>query len=357
MGRYRRHAAEPLPFPVSLTTAARICLPAIIGGMSFSAILLALLLEQARPLAPGNVFHAGVRVWVRSAAKYFDAGSVTHAWLSWGFAVVLPGLLALAVHWLLAVTLGWVAAVVWNVAVLYLAVGFRQFSHHFTAIRDALDAGDEAAARQLLARWKQIDAAELPRAEILRQVIEYSVLAAHRHVFGVLAWYSLLAALGLGPLGAVVYRLAEFVPRYWQHRSRAHLQPASLALHQFSEAAWHVMDWLPSRITALGFAVVGSFEDAVDAWRNYSQAEGEGATNDGIILAATSGAVDVKLGRSLGANALDESADPTKADAGWVSGGHEPSLAHLRSIVGLVWRTVVMWMVLLALVSLARLLG
>jgi len=32
-------------------------------------------------------------------------------------------------------------------------------------------------------------------------------------------------------------------------------------------------------------------------------------------------------------------------------------LAHLRSVVGLVWRSVVMWMVLLALLTLARLLG
>ena len=36
----------------------------------------------------------------------------------------------------------------------------------------------------------------------LRHVIEHSVLSAHRHVFGVFAWYSLLTALGLGPAGA-----------------------------------------------------------------------------------------------------------------------------------------------------------
>ena len=34
-----------------------------------------------------------------------------------------------------------------------------------------------------------------------------------------------------------------------------------------------------------------------------------------------------------------------------------PQAGHLRAIVGLVWRTVVMWMVVLALMSLARLLG
>jgi len=42
---------------------------------------------------------------------------------------------------------------------------------------------------------------------------------------------------------------------------------------------------------------------------------------------------------------------------GGVSDGQTPQPVHLRAVVGLVWRTVVMWMVFLALLSLARLLG
>ena len=64
----------------------------------------------------------------------------------------------------------------------------------------------------------------------MRHVIEYSVLAAHRHVFGVLAWFSVLAALGLGPAGAVLYRLSEFVSRYWRTaaaRRQAQRRPCS----------------------------------------------------------------------------------------------------------------------------------
>ena len=86
----------------------------------------------------------------------------------------------------------------WAVGILYVTLGFRQFSHHFTGIRDALEEGDEDAARERLAHWQQVDVGALPRSEIVRHVIEYSVLAAHRHVFGVLAWFSVLAALGLG---------------------------------------------------------------------------------------------------------------------------------------------------------------
>ena len=322
--------------------------------MSFFAILFALLLEQVRPLARQNPIHASLRGWARWASRNFDAGKPHHGWVAWTLAVVLPSLAAVAVHWLLALTLGWPFAVLWSVAVLYVTLGFRQFSHHFTNIRDALDAGDEATARELLAQWQQVDASELPRSEIVRHVIEYSVLAAHRHVFGVLAWFSVLAAFGLGPAGAIVYRMSEFVARYWKHRNRTQTQPASVALQSAAARAWAAIDWLPARITALAFAVVGSFEEAIDCWRNYAQRFPN--DNDGVILAATSGAVNVRLGGEALKSAY--SANGTQAmDDTESTPGREAEVGHLRSVVGLVWRSVVLWMVLLALLTLARLLG
>jgi len=84
------------------------------------------------------------------------------------------------------------------------------------------------------------------------------------------------------------------------------------------------------------------------------------------VLAATSGAVNVRLGgealrsafvpdasQSFGAATLE----PPVAAASESTPGREAEPAHLRSIVGLVWRTVVLWMVLLALLTLARLIG
>ena len=327
--------------------------------MSFISVLFALLLEQARPLSRGNPVHAGLRAWIRWSTRNFDAGRSVHGWLAWGFAVVGPSLASLLIYLLLQYFVGWPLAVLWSIAVLYVTLGFRQFSFHFTQIRDALADGDEDLARQLLADWQQIDARELPRSEIVRHVIEHSVLSAHRHVFGVLAWFSVLAAFGLGPAGAVLYRLSEFVTRYWQHKSKMQHQPVSDALQQTALNAWAAMDWMPARMTAVSFAVVGSFEEAIDGWRNYEpRSSGD---NDGIILAATSGAVNIRLGDvantapvafpaglddALGAQSRQE-APP----------GQTPELAHLAVVVGLVWRTVVMWMVLLALLTLARLLG
>ena len=328
--------------------------------MSFFAILFALLIEQARPLARSNPIHAGLRAWALSVSRNFDAGKAHHGWVAWSLAVLLPALITLAIHWLLMWGLGWPFAVLWSVAVLYVTLGFRQFSHHFTGIRDALEEGDEDAARERLAHWQQVDVGVLPRSEIVRHVIEYSVLAAHRHVFGVLAWFSVLAALGLGPTGAVLYRLAEFVSRHWHPRRRAGSQPASASLQRACAQAWTVIDWLPARLTALSFAMVGSFEEAIEGWRFHAQRFPN--DNAGVLLAATAGAINVRLGgQALKARpelqtpqGLEIDADVGDSDA---TPGREPEVGHLRSVVGLVWRSVVVWMLLLALLTLARLLG
>ena len=117
--------------------------------MSFFAILFALLIEQVRPLARNNPIHVGLRSWARWVAANLDAGKPHHGWVAWGLAVLGPSLAVTVIHVLLIVYAGWVFAVLWSVCVLYVTLGFRQFSHHFTSIRDALDAGDEAAASSL----------------------------------------------------------------------------------------------------------------------------------------------------------------------------------------------------------------
>lgn len=325
--------------------------------MSFFATLIALLLEQAKPLSRDNPVYAAVRAWVQWISRNLDAGQQRHGWLAWCVAVLLPTGLSLGMHWLLTWLVGWPLAMVWHVVVLYVTLGFRQFSHHFTRIRDALESGDEEQARQYLAAWQQVDVGQLPRSEIVRHVIEYSVLAAHRHVFGVLACYSIGSALGLGPAGAVFYRMAEYVSRFAIKPAQAS-ELAHGAFQDVAARAWARVDWLPARLTALSFAIVGNFEEAIDGWRFQTQHFPN--DNDGVILAATAGAIDIRLG---GAALRARTADFDAGDAALLQGdgsttpGRDPEVAHLRSVVGLVWRSVVVWMLLLALLTLARLLG
>ena len=194
-------------------------------------------------------------------------------------------------------------------------------------------------------------------------MLEYSLLAAHRHVFGVFFWFVALSAMGLGPAGAVLYRMAEFGSRYWSYKSQVtgaatHDRLMNLSLKLFT---W--LDHVPSRMTAFGFAVVGNFEDAVDAWRRHAVLWVR--PNEGTILSAASGALGVRLGGQAAPSAdgrdvsrtLSQGDGSDVIDAEGSTTGAPPEMAHLRSVVGLIWRSVVLWMLLLALLSLANLIG
>lgn len=320
--------------------------------MSFFAIFLALVLEQARPLALRNPIYQGIAQWTGWVARTLDAGVRHIAWATWTVAVVSPAVLVVAIHALAHWGLGWFVAALWNVALLYVTLGFRQFSHHFTDIREALEDGDEQKARELLARWQQVQVGTIERSEIVRHVIEYSVIAAHRHVFGVFFWYALLSIFGLGPAGAVVYRLADYVQRRWPHEAQTD-GGVSQTLAKVARQAWLTLDWLPARATALAFAIVGSFEDAMDGWRHHAQKFPQ--DNDGVILAATAGAINVQLGGARLAPLPEE--DAPAGDESASTPGRPAQLGHLASVVGLVWRSVIMWLVLVALLTMANLLG
>lgn len=313
------------------------------AAMGFFAILIALLLEQARPLAYDNAPHAALRSWARTVRRNIDAGHAAQGWIAWALAVGVPTLIAVLVYWALW-SFSSVLGFVWLVGVLYVTLGFRQFSHHFSEIRRALDEGDEVLARDKLAAWLRVDASSLPRAELLRQVIQHSVLSAHRHVFGVLVAFVLFWMLGLGPAGAIFYRMAEYLSRNWRSRPDNSRSPS---LQAAAAQAWAWVDHLPARTTALGFAVVGNFEEAVASWR--SEAGGYAPGSDGVVLAATSGALNVRLAPEA------ETAQPSAADDDPENLRPDPQLAHLGGVVGLVWRAVVLWMLVLALLSLARL--
>ena len=119
----------------------------------------------------------------------------------------------------------------------------------------------------------------------------------------------------------------------------------------FSRQAFNVIDWLPARATAAGFAIVGNFEDAVYCWRNQlgRWANHPWGRSVGIVLASGAGALGVRLGE---ANTGDESLEAAEIELG------EPADADfMQSAVGLVWRALLLWLSLLLLMSFAGLVG
>lgn len=318
--------------------------------MGFIALVLTLVLEQLRPVPALTTLGSVVEAMADGAEREMNAGQWRHGLYAW---LLLVGGLTLVVGLIygLAKYFNVLAALGVNVAVLYLTMGFRQFSHPFTEIQVALGAGDVDGARRVLTQWKReedptFDAHDLPVEDVVRQAMERGVLLAHRHVFAVLFWFVLLS----GPMGPVMYRLAEYVARRWNRPPRDGVTPDLFG--DFAHRALQWIDWLPARMTALGFAIVGDFEATIYCWRQVARkfvASGSVPAPDSrlVLLAAAGGALDTRLMTAAEvAGVFDE---PGNEGAGLA----EPDPNRLRSGVGLVWRALILWLVLLLLLSLA----
>ncbi len=324
--------------------------------MSFLSLLFAFLIEQVRPF----VYNSWVQGQVASAAQWIrlhlDAGLEKQAWAAWSAVALIPTLIVAAIYWFLIEWGSWFFGLVWSVGVLYVCLGFRQFSHHFTEIRDALESAKEEEAGTLLAKWKNLSSSDWNSSTLIRHLIEHSVVQAHRHVFGVLYWYCILAAVGFGPAGAVLYRLCEILVYVWTEQRdivEGEEIVSSDSLLKLTRQIWFYVDWLPARLTAISFAVVGNFEEAIDSWRFHLNRYD--TSNDAVILASTAGALNIELGVTpLKNQAIQDSGEPEPRES---QRGQPPQIAHLKTVVGLLWRSVVMWMLILALFSLTHLMG
>jgi adenosylcobinamide-phosphate synthase len=307
--------------------------------MSFLSVLFTLLIEQVRPLSPRNAVYRGYLRYVNSLGNHFNAGERVQGMVAWLLAVLPWVLVSVVIHYFLR-DISIAAAWVWNVAVLYLTMGFRQFSHAVTEIVEALRAGDLDRARVLLTDWRGDSAVEYNGTEIARVAIEEGLIKSNRHVFGVIFWFLILP----GPTGAVLYRLSGILEQKWGTRS----QEDYGNFGTFAQRVFHYLDWIPVRLTAMSFAVAGDFEDAVYCWR--SQATTWMDPEQGVVLASGAGALGVRLGETLHHNG-------TVSFRPELGLGDDADVNTMTSAVGMVWRALVLWMLILALITVARWIG
>src|SRR6185503_666096 len=293
--------------------------------MSILAIIVALVIEQWRPLGERQSVSATLSAWATSLERSFNGGERRHGMVAWLVAVLPPVIITAVLYWLLAAVSG-VLALLFNIAVLYLTLGFRQFSHYFTDIQLALKAGDIERARALLDQWRGASGVVRSREEVIRLAIEEALVAAHRHVFGVLLWYLLLP----GPAGAILYRLAAYLAARWKPLG---------AFGDFAARAFHVLEWPAVRLTATAFALVGDFENAVYCWR--TQARSWSDPDAGLVLAAGAGAMGVRLGMPV--QEVDGMQPRPELGA-----GEEADGPFLDTTVGMLWRALVLWVAILA---------
>lgn len=218
----------------------------------------------------------------------------------------------------------------WGILALYFALGQRSLHDHALPVAAALERGDIAAAREQAAWLVSRDKEALdPAAATCESVLENG----HDAIFGALFWF-LLA----GPAGAVLFRLANTLDAMWGYRTPRFLH--------FGWAAARLDDalgYLPARLTALTYALLGHTRQALACWR--AQAPAWTSPNAGPVMAAGAGALGLRLG------------GPARYHGQWqgrpvLGVGHPAKAQDIRRALALVRRGTLLWLLLALLAAL-----
>ncbi len=170
------------------------------------------------------------------------------------------------------------------IALLYLAIGAKSLALHAEVVRQALDDGNLALARERVGWIVSRDTSELDEAGVARAAIESVLENGCDAVFAALFWFLLLGAPGV-----VLYRLSNTLDAVWGYRNARYLH--------FGWAAARlddVLNYIPARLTAFTYLLLGHAANGWRCWR--TQAPTWYSPNAGPVMAAGAGALGVSLG-------------------------------------------------------------
>ena len=209
---------------------------------------------------------------------------------SLNFSSRLPGVVAL-----LAAIIPPVVAAVWlssldviggvfSLALLTLCIGARSLADHIAPIESALLADELAVARLAVGQVVSRDCGQMSGNQICRAGCETLLENGNDALFATLFWF----LIGGAPL-ALLHRLVNTLDALWGYRT-----PEYLYFGWAAARLDDLMAWLPARLTALSYCLVGDFREGWRCWQ--SQANQCASPNGGPVMAAGAGALNIQLG-------------------------------------------------------------
>jgi AmpE protein len=252
------------------------------------------------------------RRWVAQLADTSGAGRVL-------LLVVAPAAICGLVMWLLGrPPLGGLLQLLFSLAVLLYCLGPREFEPDLESILHAPDEVSREAAAQHLADEGDTVAWNAPALGVAA-----AYAALHRR-FGVLLWFFLL-----GPAGALLYRLAQFLSR----DESIPLDPDSRTIAGYLGNA---LNWLPAQLMVFTLAIVGHWDAVIGAWRQWHKQ-----------AAPTSWYVSPP--GFLGAAAQADILSDIEAGDGYAEERTEP-MVELNRLRGALLRALLAWLSVVALI-------
>jgi adenosylcobinamide-phosphate synthase len=213
---------------------------------------------------------------------------------------------------------------------LYLALGHRSLHEHARPIAAALRAGNLDAARGRLGHIVSRDTATLNTTDIAKGAVESVLENGNDAVFAALFWF----VIGGAP-AVVAYRLANTLDALWGYRNARYLH-----FGWFAARLDDLLNYLPARLTALTYALMGDVPRALRCWR--AQGVTWKSPNAGPVMAAGAGSLGVQLGGPAVYYGQRE-------ERPLLGAGAPPEADDIERALGLVRRGVGLWLAVIGI--------
>lgn len=244
----------------------------------------------------------------------------------------LPGLIAvflLVTPFILAIqSLPWHWTL--DIVLLYLAIGWKSLGIHAKRVQSALLADNLPDARHQVGMLVSRDTTQLDQNEVAKATIESVLENGNDAVFATLFWFALA-----GAPGAIAYRLVNTLDAMWGYRNDRY--------RNFGWAAARLDDalnYIPARLTALSYAIVGQRQSALKCWR--TQSANWKSPNAGPVMAAGAGSLGVSLGGAAWYHGKLEQR-PILGE------GRNPDANDIDRAILLIQRAIVLWLLVIYL--------
>ncbi len=238
-----------------------------------------------------------------------------NAWLKLVFVLFLPLVIILILQLLLQGFLFGVPYFVFGIFILMYCLGPACLSSDIEAYLDARSLGDDDEALHYAGALTERAASTVPdqqTSDVTRAILH----AANERIFSVLFWFVVL-----GPIGAVVYRLVTNISKRDEVDSLA----------QVTRLIQGLITWLPAHMLATGYALTGHFDGAFRAYQSRPKESDLSLTNYDVLV--TTG-----LGALRGQEVTDE-------------------ISSIKAARDLVMRSIMVWIAVLALLTMGGWLG
>lgn len=173
---------------------------------------------------------------------------------------------------------------IFSIIILYGCIGLQSLHEHARAVATPLLAGDLGAAREKVSRIVSRDITAMDETQITRATIESVLENGNDAVFAALFWFFVL-----GAPGAVLLRAANTLDAMWGYKNERYLH-----FGRFAARLDDALNWIPARLTAITFALLGSTRRALHCW--HMQARYCASPNGGPVMTAGAGSLQVTLG-------------------------------------------------------------